>query len=214
MPNNNNNNLANALPEQPTFNGCLRLARLTSDKGPLTKVFSLNKDGGLDKSTVATLSRGSVENLNLANFDDFLEALPTLQSNQVLTYGVSPLGDGLIYSEEIWNDRGRPAGAWPRDRKHFGWPSSGGILMLDYDPPKDGAAMGREELLAILYGVAPGLEEAAHVWWPSASSLIFDKETDKELAGVRGQRIYIWVADAQDIERTGKALAGRLLCQQ
>ena len=82
----------------------IRLARLTSAEGPLTKVFSLDKQGELHKRTLATLWNGRVENLDLADFDAFLKVLPTLQSNQALTYGVSLLGDGLIYPEslKIW----------------------------------------------------------------------------------------------------------------
>lgn len=185
------NNASNQVRGGKASIGGIRLARLTSDKGPLTKVVSLSRDGKLDKKAAATLWKGRVENLDLVDFDAFLEVLPTLQSNQALTYGVSLLGDGLIYSEKKWNDLGRPSGAWPRNRKHFGWPESCGILMLDYDRPKEGAAIGREQLLATVYGVVPELQEAAHAWWPSASSLIYDKETNEELAGVGAAHIYM-----------------------
>ena len=188
----------------------LRVTRFTSDTGPLTKGFSLDLEGELKKSTFATLSRGRVENLTFANFDQFLEALPALQHNKVLAYGVSLPGDGQICAEERWIEFGRPASMWPRNRDHFAWPSGSGILMLDYDPPKSDAALEREQLLETLYGVVPELRKAAHAWWPSTSSCIYKDGTNEELTGIRGQRVYVWVAEAEDIPRAGKVLAQRL----
>lgn len=190
--------------------GALRVARLTSDTGPLTKVFSLAKDGTLQKETAAMLSRGSIENLELADFDEFLKVLPELQCNQALTYGISRQGSGLVCSAERWGELGNPSGMWPRNRDNFCWPSGGGILMLDYDPHRNSDPLGREALLKCLYSVVPALQDAAHCWWPSASSCLVNKVTGEELSAVRGQRIYVWVANAEDIPRSGKALADRL----
>ena len=57
-----------------------------------------------------------------------------------------------------------------RDRDHFGWNSGPGILMIDYDPPKNGPALAKEGLLEILYTALPELRCAAHFWWTSAGS--------------------------------------------
>jgi hypothetical protein len=49
------------------------------------------------------------------------------------------------------------------------------------------------------------------VWWPSTSSCIW--YGDKELNGIKGQRFYIIVDDAQDIPRMGNALNTKLWAQ-
>ena len=55
--------------------------------------------------------------------------------------------------------------------------------MLDHDP--DEVALSREELVGLIRSAAPGLADAAMLWWPSASSHICDAETGEELAGLR-----------------------------
>lgn len=44
------------------------------------------------------------------------------------------------------------------------------------------------------------------LWWPSTSSSIYNCATGAEIYGVRGQRLYLILRDARDIERAGKAL--------
>jgi hypothetical protein len=85
--------------------------------------------------------------------------------------------------------------------------------MLDYDPPKDADALGRDELLGRLYAAVPQLESAAHLWWPSTGSCIYNTDTAELAVGVRGQRVYVWVSDATQIERLGCIFSGRLWMQ-
>lgn len=54
----------------------------------------------------------------------------------------------------------------------------------------------------------PAISEANLIWWPSTSSHIYAGVT--EVNGLRGQRFYILVNDASDIERAGAALNERL----
>lgn len=185
----------------------VRLARITSSKGTLGKTFRL-EDGRLSKSTSAFLSTGTVDNLSLSRVDDFGELLMSLTNDQVLTYGQCLRGNGPIISKKQWEKLGCPAALMQRNQDQFGWPSGPGIMMLDYDPSD--AVLERAQLLDILYSVIPGLNESAHYWWPSSSSFIYDESTGIEFNGLRGQRVYIVVANAQDIPRASEILEARL----
>lgn len=73
-----------------------------------------------------------------------------------------------------------------------------GVIVIDYDPPP-GAALSKRDLIDKLLGLVPGLRDAGLVWWASSSSYIFDDE--REIVGLRGQRIYVVVADTTDTKR-------------
>ena len=79
-------------------------------------------------------------------------------------------------------------------------------MMLDFDF-KD-VAMSQDEIIQRLYSIMPELQESAFIWWCSSSSYIYNGDTQH--SGLKGQRIYILVKDASDIERAGKVLFERL----
>jgi len=68
--------------------------------------------------------------------------------------------------------------------------------------------MGRKAIVKALLVVCPDLNHANLIWWPSTSSYIH--AGDEELTGLKGQRLYLFVKDASDIERAGKTLNERL----
>lgn len=182
-----------------------------TSKNPVTKSFSLSDDGKLEKRTSANVSDGDLAVKHFHSLKEFCDLLHTLMANQCLTYGI-PHRDGLkLMSSATWVKEGRPDTATPRTKTAFQWPSAAGILMLDYDAPKDGSAhLNREELFAMLYGALPSLVDSDALWLPSTSSEIYNSETGDQLAGVKGQRIYFMVADAADIPRAGNALLTHL----
>ena len=173
----------------------------------VTKEFSL-VDDVLKKTTTANVFQGRIEVNEVAGANDFAELLQSLGPNQCLTYGIPPHDARLITKEE-WLRLGQPHDAFPRSKSVFAWPDGPGILMLDYDPPKDGVAPYKpKELVGLLSKLLPTSATLSMVWWPSTSSHIFSG--DKDLTGIRGQRIYLFVEDATDIERAGNALNERL----
>lgn len=186
----------------------MRLSRITSEAGTLTKTLKL-AGGKIEKATAACLTGGQVETLTLDAFDEFAEVLLGLRHDQALTYGICTRGSGRLMSEKRWEESGRPSDASPRNRESFVWPNGPGILMLDYDAPPSGNAIKTGEVLRnSLYAAVPELEEAAHLWWPSATSCIWNG--DSQLVGVRGQRVYVYVSEAAEIPRVGKLIAERL----
>ena len=80
--------------------------------------------------------------------------------------------------------------------------------MVDYDPLDGQPALNRFQFIQAITDVVPELTKSAYVWWCSSSSLLYhDRE---QMQGIRGQRLYILVENAQDIERAGAVLFKRL----
>jgi hypothetical protein len=173
----------------------------------VTKEFSL-VEGLLQKKTTASVYEGHMQVRSVETPESFADLLMSLSSNQCLTYGLPP-HDAALVTEEAWIKLGRPDGPLPRSNAVFAWPTGPGVMMLDYDAPKDGAKpLSKIELLKTLLAACPGINDANLIWWPSTSSHIYAGET--EISGLRGQRFYIFVQDARDIERAGAALNERL----
>ncbi len=173
----------------------------------VTKEFSM-VDGKLLKQTTASVYEGRMQIREVKSAHEFAVVLESLGTDQCLTYGIPP-SDARLITEEVWEKQDRPADALPRTDSVFAWPSGPGIMMLDYDAPKDGAEpLGKEQLLKLLSDACPDSKDSNFVWWPSTSSHIY--ANDEEINGLKGQRIYLFVQDARDIERAGLALNERL----
>ncbi len=176
----------------------------------VTKEFRL-VESQLTKSTVANITRGKMEIHTIENAIEFSKLLQGLNVNQCLTYGLPPRDAGLV-TEEEWHNQEEPDDPLPRTKKVFAWPTGPGVMMGDYDAPKDGTKpLGSKALVEALIGAAPAVNESDLVWWSSTSSYIY--EGDTELHGLMGQRVYIFVKDASDIERAGEVLNDRLWLQ-
>lgn len=184
---------------------------ITSHNPPrLSKAFRL-EDGKLVKETGGNMVSGEVEKQTLTVLD-FALLLPTLTPKQALCYGVN----GHERASVVTADRLKTiktTGKVPviaRTPEFLHWPEGAGMLLLDYDPAPNTTPLTREALLTALYEVWASLQTAPHVWRPSASSCIYRTDTGEELRGIRGQRVYVPVAKASDIERAGQVLFDRL----
>ena len=173
----------------------------------VTKEFSL-VDGQIQKKTTASVSQGQMQILGFDTSQQFADLLMQLSPDQCLTYGVPPRDADLV-TEEKWNQLGKPEDQLPRSKAVFSWPTGAAVMMLDYDAPKDGTKpLGRKELVQTLISVCPKLNSSGLIWWPSTSSHIYVGE--EQVAGLKGQRIYLLVKHGTDIERAGKVLNERL----
>ncbi|MBQ0754231.1 MAG: hypothetical protein KBT87_02150 [Gammaproteobacteria bacterium] len=190
------------------------LTKVTSQKPDrLTKRLWL--DGNqLQKKAAANMVAGVAECCTVSGAAEFAALLENMQPNQALCYGAPKAADiGAPYKAEVlsrteYDRQGQPAGAITRTKDAFLWAAGAGVLMLDYDPPPDKPAMTRQQLLDALGEAIPAVANCASVCWYSSSSLIFNEQ--EQVAGVKGQRVYIMVTDARDIERAGAVLFGRL----
>lgn len=174
----------------------------------LSKGYSLGADGDLIKSPGGNLVQGKVETRNLESLADLAAILQSLTPAQALVYGVPINSAARVMTRKAFAEAGKPAGATTRTNDAFQWPQRSGVMMLDYDPDAGGDPLERDALVQAIRAAAPGLADASLLWWPSASSCIWHKDT--ELRGIKGQRLYLILQDAADIPRAGKALVDRL----
>lgn len=189
------------------------IAHLTAVKGEvparLSKAFRLLPDGDVEKLPGGKFSTGVCKVISVANLTGFAETLKRLTPSHALVYGVPVNGASKVMSRKAFGLAGRPADATTRTKDAFQYPEGAGVMMLDYDPPKDGAApLSRDGLVAALRTAVPGLASCEMLWSPSASSCIYNG--DVELWGIRGQRLYLMVQEASDIPRAGAVLLDRL----
>jgi hypothetical protein len=149
-----------------------------------------------------------METISFGGLLEFSKTLKALSVDQCLIYGVQDVPKAKLLTLETWIKQGKPADSRPRTAALMNWPEGQGILMLDYDPPKGGKAHTRDELLELLRTALPTLKDCEMLWWSSASSCIYQGDT--EISGIKGQRIYLMVTDARDIPRAGKAILDHL----
>jgi hypothetical protein len=175
----------------------------------VTKRFTLNPDQSLGKTVHAHVIRAHVAPVVVHDLASFGAFLYKLKPNQALLYGVPNDWRASNIVVQSMLDSLPANTAIARTNRHFRYPAAPGILMLDYDPPKDADGIGREDLVARLRRAVPELAEVPMLWLPSASSHIC-VVGGADLTGLRGQRLYIAVADATDIPRLGALIALRL----
>ncbi|SFL91983.1 hypothetical protein [Nitrosomonas communis] len=201
-------------PEDATDNNrCAMCTLITATHPPtVTKEFRLQPDGTPDKQTTAHVIAGRMEIVEFTDLQEFIGLLKGLKTDQCLAYGVPPHSPVALVTEREWAKNGYPLSQIARTNKTMSWPAGPGILVLDYDAPKDGkAALSRKQLFQALFDACPELEFFEIVWWPSTSSCIW--HGDKELIGINGQRLYLLLNEAQDIPRVGKAILTKLWAQ-
>lgn len=187
----------------------ISFSRYTSiNPNRLSKRFTLAGDILL-KEGGGNMQTGIAERLTVASLAEFAELLPTLKPNQATSYGINGHDRAKVVVKELVEKAqvGSELPVIARTRDYLHWPAGAGLLMLDYDPPADGPALARDELIAALVEICPALEGAPMIWRPSASSCIY--KGDEELKGIGGQRLYVPVLDASDIPRAGQALFNR-----
>lgn len=174
----------------------------------LSKGFTLGAGGDLLKSPGGNLVQGKVETRDPASLADLAAILQSLTPAQALVYGVPINAAARVMTRKAFAEAGKPAGATTRTNDAFQWPQGPGVMMLDYDPDAGCDPLDRGALVQAIRAAAPGLAGAGLLWWPSASSCIW--QADTELRGIKGQRLYLILQDAADIPRAGKALVDRL----
>lgn len=174
----------------------------------LSKTAAIGSDGTIMRAGGGQLAEGRVKIVGLSSLSGLAVLLSRLGPANALTFGVPRGGDGPVLSKALYQEKGAPQGATTRTRSAFVWPAGPGVMMLDHDSRDE--SLTRTQLVAAIRGAAPGLADAAMLWWPSASSHLCNGATGEDLTGLRGQRLYIMVSDAGDIPRAGAALVDRL----
>jgi hypothetical protein len=174
----------------------------------LSKAFKLLPNGEVEKLAGGQFSSGECRVVSITNLTGLADLLMGLTSSNALVYGVPVNGATKVLSRKMFELAGSPTDATTRTKDAYRYPDGAGVMMLDYDPPKDGTALDRDGLVGAIKVAVSGLAPCQMLWFPSASSCIFNG--DAPLWHVRGQRLYLLVANAADIPRAGKVLLDRL----
>lgn len=162
----------------------------------LSKTIRLGPDGEAIKEAGGAMVYGQCETFSADTPEHFLALLKLLTPAQALGFGVLK---GNRREASIC-PKDRPSqDSVPRTKDFFAWPEGPGILMLDYDPPPGENPMTKGQLLEAFYTVAPKAKDAPHIWSASAGSCIYHSKTGDQVIGLRGQRIYLFVANAREI---------------
>jgi hypothetical protein len=172
----------------------------------LTKVFGLDADSKLIKTTVASMTAGKADRTAVADLYELASTLDTLTSAQAVGWGVATV-DTLCVTTA---DREEPEfDVLARTRRNFAFPKGPGIMMLDHDGTP-GGALDRDALRQRLIDACPALATAPMLWRPSTSAGLVTRD-GRQLTGLHRHRFYIPVTDASAIPEAGKRLV-TLLC--
>ena len=184
----------------------IALTRITS-KTVISKGFRL-RGQALEPIDGGKMYSGTAERLEISYLRDLSQIIEGLTTRQAITFGGVKLpGDcHSIVTKPRQSDGNNIA----RARKFFAFlGGKQGILLLDYDPPKDGSPpLSITDVMAALHAVCPALAECETLISASASSFIY-KNDGTEMRGSRGWHIFVRVANAADIPVIGDAIAGR-----
>lgn len=172
---------------------------LSNDRGCLTKKYTRRDDGTVQKAAAANLVRGTFGVVYASTLEELDAVLDGLAPHQAVTYGRPAADAGEIVARSV-SDK---PDAISRTREHFSFVPGTGVLMLDYDPPKDGDPLTPDQLVDAIRKSVPAMADVAMLWRASSSSGV-------EGASIQGQRLYVLIDDATAIPRVGAVVFDRL----
>jgi hypothetical protein len=179
---------------------------------------SFAKLHGLDSDNNLKLIRGGggfwrgTGQTHSALWEDFQDCLMILPPDGAMSYGVIRAGGGeftVVAADKIALVQDKHNKVIARTRDYLGWSDGPGIFFLDIDVAKDpnhASPKTLDEILEILFRVAPVLEECTYCVIPSASSFLYRMSDGAELKGPGGWHVYFPVLNATEIPEIGKRL--------
>ena len=171
----------------------------------LTKKRMLGANGDMITDTIAQMTEGKALNVSITSIHQLANILDSLEHNQAVTWGIhaGKNNETLLLSSKIYKEQGGPDNALTRTNNHFRWGNHGGVMMLD----SDDKTLSKADFIKAVNDVIPR-DNIPYIWRPSSSSYIYNG--NEQVTGLSGQRLYIFIQDASDIARAGKALFERL----
>lgn len=179
----------------------------------LTKHYTLNNDGSLQKEVNGQIWKGSVTVQSISCMADFAELLLTLRTNEALVFGVpNGLNTAELVTRAVYDELEltQKTGIVARTKENFSYPKGPGIFMLDVDARVDGTIPTPDEFISLLDQYLPEATNTPKLIFPSASSHIYRIATGEDLTGLSGFRVYLPVDSAEEIPRVARTLNARL----
>ena len=177
----------------------------TSNK-VLSKTFTLNSEGKIEKTATAQFYDGTAQRINIP-FSDFVSALDSASPRQAAAYGLHDISypDKVKIKVAGKTDPSQGILARTQDYYQFG---GAGIFMIDHDPSEYGLPQTPVTLLALLSSIMPEFAQAARIERGSLSAGVHLPDAPSQHG--KGFRLYFPVTNAQDIPRFADSLIKRL----
>ena len=137
----------------------MKLTRITSDSGRLTKEIGLTPDGKLAKKGATFLTKGKAERINVANFAELATLIKSLESNQAVIHAdYRHESDSVqIVAASALNGSGDKIA---RTKEHFFFRADDGTISFDYD---GGSPLSADDWLSEMLGLWAGFDGAGYV---------------------------------------------------
>jgi len=181
----------------------LKLTRITSDSGRLTKQITLHPDGSLGK-TPGVMSTGKAERVNVKNFAELHKVVSALDSNQAVVHSHFRHNKDVVkvLPKDTLNGQ---ADTISRTKEFFYFETGPSPISFDYDRPQ---LMGADDWLAKMVEVWPGFDGAGYVHLPSSSGSL-TKSNGDPLPDSTGIRFLFGIKDATDTRRFSDVMFAR-----
>lgn len=185
----------------------ITLTRITS-VSQISKGFRL-RGQALEKIRGGAMYAGTAERLEVPDLSALIPIISALSPKQTFCYGtVTVPGDRHQVVTKAHQVDGKNIS---RSRGFYEFsPGAEGVLLLDYDPPKNEKPIPKSDVLTTLCKVVPPLAGAEMLVIDSASSYIYRKDTGECMKGAGGLHILVRVARASEIPALGEAINARL----
>jgi len=189
---------------------------LTQFSGPpnsrLTKAFTLDDHGNIDKDSTPNFSSGQATSVNINNLREIEPIIESLETNQCIATGAFDEATCKIVTVDGYRDMDDRSGFRTRTKEHMRQPGVG-LALLDYDPsphmPSAIRCNSPEALMTKVIKACPELEGTGYSACGSASSGIYKKDTNEPNMGGGGMHIYIAIENV-DLEQFRRFLEVRL----
>jgi hypothetical protein len=169
----------------------------------LGKKYAIDESGKISVEVAGNLLEGTYEVCHFHDTYSLSAILTSINTNQAISASLPR--DGSSKGSIVNSARAIGEKSLARTKEHFHFADKPGLMILDYDPPKNRDPQSKDELWESLVRLCPPLASTGVVWWCSGSSFIAGPKG--ELQGLRGQRFYVLVQDASDIERAGRVIS-------
>lgn len=175
----------------------------------LAKKHYLNDKNEYICETSAHMSAGIAETITINSATEFAEILKNAKTNNAICSGITNFDKVNIVSQHLFSSQKNTI---TRTKEYFHFnENTPGILILDYDPPKNSASLSKDEFIGAIAKIITNFKSYSYVWTTSSSSLIY--HNNQEINGITGQRLYLFIENTVDIPRAGKNLHDRLWLQ-
>lgn len=178
----------------------MKLTRISSDSGMLTKAISLS-DGKIEKIPHCSLTKGTAEKIEVSAFGELLSVVVNLNANQAVIH--TPFLHELDHVEVLASKslNGQP-NTIARTKRFFQYSVEACPVSFDYDLSE---RIDPETWLTRMCGVWQAFEGAGFAYVASSSGGLTSL-TGELIQGSTGMRFLFGVQDASDIPRFSHAL--------